>query len=813
MSNIGLLPLLQVSGGVQLGEELVLAIPFTLSDGVTPLSLAGLTLTSTFADASTGDTLYTASTTNGALFVTGTSSNLLTWAIQPSTIDGWPGLVTFDLLASDGTYSQQVLFASSAGVGAPQEWSVRSRKILGQTNPAVSQSNAALSALSAAASAASALAIANTFSSLAPVTANTLYANALAIPPIEAFATRAGTPLVGDGETDDSAALVAAHANAFAAGVREVFCAKTYYAPSAYNIGEVLMRGPGALVGTYRKKIVDFSARASVPRTYALQPAIHLRRFAQALVPTVVFWGDSTTTYLCNEISKSELLCVMIERAILRDNPGRTINFVNLAIGGTGIIHYNYTGAQLIAAGITLPAFFTDTTKTWLYYLQQAAGNLYVVNFGANDSFSNEVPQILNGIAPLQALPSQPDIILVSNLPRSTQADALSATVAALEQRDLAAGATRSVAESLGLGLIDLHRYGCAARDGYDPVSQIFTQVISSPTSMALPATLPSTQSDFDLSFQVDNTGGVALPSASVSLQVTLSAGQGNALVISNYAGAYWIEIITGGGRVWLPLTVTTVAIPNGLCNIEIAIRGSMISLYFETVLVFEGLFQRAGSAFQPVISYKQGAGATSINVVSYASTTPTPIAPSITDAQMFGNTGALQGGNTVNHPASPAYENIHALALEGVSFCAADAGVAVIQPIAAAGAIASTLAGHVELTGGASGSYAITLAAPTALDIGRFLTIEMVATTGGAVTLALTNVYGAAAAATSYTWSAAGQTLTLRGAKTGWIVVQESGGFALSMAGLPPQVSSGVAPVPTGQAFINSDNFVVIAE
>jgi hypothetical protein len=94
-------------------------------------------------------------------------------------------------------------------------------------------------------------------------------------------------------------------------------------------------------------------------------------------------------------------------------------------------------------------------------------------------------------------------------------------------------------------------------------------------------------------------------------------------------------------------------------------------------------------------------------------------------------------------------------------------------QAITVAGAI-SIDARYVAITGPASSTYAVTLAAPA--RAGQVLVIEMVATTStNAVTLALTNVIGGTAATTA-TFNAARETLVLVSAGDRWVVLAEAG-------------------------------------
>lgn len=94
-------------------------------------------------------------------------------------------------------------------------------------------------------------------------------------------------------------------------------------------------------------------------------------------------------------------------------------------------------------------------------------------------------------------------------------------------------------------------------------------------------------------------------------------------------------------------------------------------------------------------------------------------------------------------------------------------------QAITAAAAIDPEV-GHVSITGPATSTYAVTLAAPTVPGV--VMVIEMVGTTStNAVTLALTNVVGGSAATTA-TFNAAGEILTLVSGTAKWIVLDEIG-------------------------------------
>lgn len=605
------------------------------------------------------------------------------------------------------------------------------------------------------------------------------------IKPIEYYAKLAGYTLNGDGVTDDSAGIMAAHTQAVAVGAREVFCAKQYAGATAYNIGQVLWRGPGAFVGTYRTRVIPYSARAMVGRLNTINPAIHLRKAAKSSSVNVLIWGDSTGTYNANHVSESELIWTLLQKAILRDNPGRTINFINRSIGGSDITQYSYTGTALVATGITLPSWFTPTTAPWTGFVANQAPDLIIVNWGQNAPTGMTPSQLSVLITYINTLTKVPDVLFMTNTVRSTQADSGSAEYAALEGRDNAAGAVRSFAQFFGYGLIDMHRASVIMRDGQDPCAQLFTDQIGpgGSTVLALPAAMATTGGDFDLIFTIDNTGGQAFGSGQ-HLWVQLSQLSSNVLQIAQ-SGSY-IQLVgySGGGGTFLGATVTNVAMPTGILTVEVAARGNMLSIYLQgsAFPYLEMLYLRTGGQFQPTISYSVGSGPANITITYYANSSPMTVQPAITDAEMFGTntsgpaTGSsgANGGNAANHPASQAYETVHDLVIDDCNFCLLAAGTPT-QSIASAAAI-NPDCGLVKLTGPASGAYAITLAAPRLQDQGRVIAIEMESTTGtDAVTLASTNTTGGTAT-TTYTWSAANQQLILIGGASAWIVLKQNG-------------------------------------
>ena len=115
MSTLSLLPLIRVSDGVQINEDWRLAIAFYLDDGVTPVSLDGLTFTlnvGAFATLSTG---------SGQISVTGPLDNVLNIVVLAENKSAWPsGVFALSLTASDGVGARDLFAQSTLSIGAPQ---------------------------------------------------------------------------------------------------------------------------------------------------------------------------------------------------------------------------------------------------------------------------------------------------------------------------------------------------------------------------------------------------------------------------------------------------------------------------------------------------------------------------------------------------------------------------------------------------------------------------------------------------------------------------------------------------------------------
>lgn len=98
-------------------------------------------------------------------------------------------------------------------------------------------------------------------------------------------------------------------------------------------------------------------------------------------------------------------------------------------------------------------------------------------------------------------------------------------------------------------------------------------------------------------------------------------------------------------------------------------------------------------------------------------------------------------------------------------------------EDISSAGALTPSVANS-QVAGGEG--FAVTLAAPSAAEVGSLKTVTLESITSGAVTMALTEVIGGTAAS-SASFDAAGETLVLVGVESApatfkWLVIKEHG-------------------------------------
>ena len=115
MSTLPLLPLVEITDGVQSDEDWRLSIAYYLDDGVTPIPLTGLSFTLSVG------AFAILSSSAGQIVVSGPSNNVLVITELAAAKAAWPtGVYPIALSVNDGTYTRDLFASSSLTIGAAQ---------------------------------------------------------------------------------------------------------------------------------------------------------------------------------------------------------------------------------------------------------------------------------------------------------------------------------------------------------------------------------------------------------------------------------------------------------------------------------------------------------------------------------------------------------------------------------------------------------------------------------------------------------------------------------------------------------------------
>jgi hypothetical protein len=617
-----------------------------------------------------------------------------------------------------------------------------------------------------------------------PLSAAQVYAKRVGLPPIEAFSSA----LVGDGVADDSVAFQAAHDAAYAAGVTAVYVSRSHNIPTARDIGQVVYRGPGSISGNkWARVIPDYAGSADQWLGGQVQPSVHLRQLSRTASPIVVLVGDSRSTVGANFLTPLDNIWSIVRREFRRQNPGKVFTFYNRAISGTTWGQFNSTSTSDPNSTGHSGWSWSDGTS-WKEQVRNLQADVIVFAHGMNGLA--EPVNIIDAISYLCGGAKVPDIILVTPPSASTQTDDLGHSYRLRNAgiaRSLAYGgnADGAVTGMRSAGLVDVARVFWRARYGIDPVVQPTKRVLTSVNGISsFPYTLPRGDGDLDIQFSLP---AAAATSPGVTLAVD-DAGRGIVSIDNGAGGACRCRfmLVNGGGVLASAGGSTPALATSGTWTFRITLKGShlLVTYSADGGVTNTVLFDSPVTRYQ---DYPYAAQITtsrpSMDIALCNVGEAARCAQWMTDSDVFGaptgdgtfSTTALPyGGNSFNHESAVGINLIIAATFAATNLAADDGRVFVAQDISAAAAI-DARASHVRITGPGSGTYAVTLAAPTAYDT-EWLLIEMVATTGSnAVTLALTNAVGGTAA-TSASFDAAGEMLLLRRADSKWLVVKQQG-------------------------------------
>lgn len=421
----------------------------------------------------------------------------------------------------------------------------------------------------------------------------------------------------------------------------------------------------------------DAAAVMSLAAPSDLLPDLHLPRYLRAATPIVAAVGDSTTTS-ADVVSLAHYLWPLVQAAMMRDNPDRSHTFWNFGIGAQSWqTAYTKPPSNIIQ---NVP-WYTDGNANWLTYPQAKRPHVLLWNFGANAPGSGSALGIKQCVDVVAAWDRAPDQLFVTPSPRSALAPVVyDSHQDDLERMDNAAASVRSWCEVMGYGFLDLHRLVRAFRDGVDVRSQVMT-LRQSLVAATWPYTFARTAGDIELEVALDNTGGAIFGSGTggtskvVAIQIGTYTDNYLTLQRSTGTGNLTVSIFANTGVTSRPSghIFSSFAVPNGVLNFRMALRGSYLTIYCNGTLVIECMIIRNSGWFSPTIAFSGADAATAqaFAITRYATGSFVQVRRGMQDSDLNGPPGgsALFGGNGINHQAATAYARAHATLLDRTRF------------------------------------------------------------------------------------------------------------------------------------------------
>lgn len=476
---------------------------------------------------------------------------------------------------------------------------------------------------------------------------------------------------VGDGTTDDSAAVKACHDWAKTNGYRYVMVPfGSYEVTSATQISDVVWVGDGQFIGQLREK-VHSSIRHGADVQGDILPKRHLRRLSLVDSPVVAIIGDSLATETpSTTFDESESLWGVLQRRFEEDNPDLSFTFENRAIGESTWTQCN-PSTNLNTTGLTLPSWAGSGADPWLDYVESLDPDVVIFNFGMNDRQNFVTAQFRAVMTGILAWTKVPDILFVTPMVPSRQsANADISSEVSQEGRDFVAGYLRTYANYMGFGFIDVNRQYDIVREGFDPTMSKLFRNTSTAVSTTLGYTAPAGTECADFGWSLDFTN--------IPAGFWTGLGSGNLrFYISPYPSDFpnsttWVNIIDDAGNIQIQVvdvddvsgtyidTTTSVTTPTTGSDFTLTlfVKGGYLSVKLDDEVVYEGTIRRNGGQFLPKVEFTDGYSP-SVDLFYYKGTY-NDFLPRMTDAEMWGDgsTGNT-GGNDLNHPTSDGWATV----------------------------------------------------------------------------------------------------------------------------------------------------------
>ncbi|MCM7687610.1 hypothetical protein M8S61_08140 [Enterobacter asburiae] len=403
----------------------------------------------------------------------------------------------------------------------------------------------------------------------------------------------------------------------------------------------------GDLIGLYRRASIPVGAPSNV-RVEDGSSSVGLTAFYRATNPTVVIMGDSISTDGPNALSKGDSMASVIAGEIQNQNPGAAMNFLNRAIGGQTWLNAN-------TKPTSFPAWYTDTSKDWLEYVQADAPDLLILAFGMNDANGFNAGALHAVVNKIKAWSKVPSILFVTN-PVPAIATTWSGGVGFYdtifqEGRDWAAGYARTYAKFYGYSLLDMNRQFCLIRDGRDyldvPLAFAGTYNQSYIHNTSLIAR------DFSIS------GDIATWPVGKVLQIKVGSGSLDTVFITNQAGNFKATAFCTGQQSTAYVDVTTTVPVTIGQTLDISVRGDRFILFSGITQVIAFDLIRTGGELAVIAEWQDTPGSGPFATVSASVGNWLQCQYTARDSDIWGhddgtaNTKLPEGGNGINHYSS----------------------------------------------------------------------------------------------------------------------------------------------------------------
>lgn len=369
----------------------------------------------------------------------------------------------------------------------------------------------------------------------------------------------------------------------------------------------------------------------------------------------VVMMGDSISAEWADSLANGINQWEVIKSEISRQNPGKTISFFNLAIGGQ-------TWAQANTKPTFFPSWYTDTGLDWVYYVVLHKPDIVIFGFGMNDSTGFNMGTMVSTTNKVKGALPNVHMCMIPCMVPSRSSDYSSGHgfdgLIHQEGRNFAAGAERTYAEFYGLSVLDLNRAEVAWRDGKDLVACEMTEVPATPVSGAYRA-----DPCVDFSFECKISGW----DRTTPIHVNCGGDEEDLIYIGADTGNFVVTGRTEYINTYYSSGRTAVVIPTVDFYLTVSVMNNQASVYLSNgpapindignILVASFRVIRHGGIVRPAIG-SGGLVTGNVAALRVMLGQPKQVRKELTDTDIWGLGDASPsrkspyGGNGINHPS-----------------------------------------------------------------------------------------------------------------------------------------------------------------